>query len=99
MLDNLVDNAIVHGQRGVTVELEVVEHGGAAVIGVRDNGPGISAELRTRIFTPYFTTKQDGSGLGLVIAQRIIFDHNGEIDVNSSDERGTEFVIRLPLVS
>ncbi|OFZ82756.1 MAG: hypothetical protein A3K03_08185 [Bdellovibrionales bacterium RIFOXYD1_FULL_44_7] len=67
----------------------------AAII-VKDSGPGISEELRARIFEPYFSTKTGGTGLGLAIAKRIINDHDGFIRVQSVPGQGTQFVIELP---
>jgi PAS domain S-box-containing protein len=63
----------------------------------RDTGPGIPAEDREKIFIPFFTTKQEGSGLGLALVQRIIVAHNGTIALESSSEPGTCFAVRLPV--
>jgi signal transduction histidine kinase len=65
-------------------------------IEVIDDGPGLSAEDRARLFTPYFTSKPGGTGLGLAIAQSIVADHRGHIDVESEVGRGTVFRIVLP---
>lgn len=65
---------------------------------VTDTGKGISAEIRERIFEPFFSTKEEGVGLGLPIAERIIEEHGGEIGVKSDPGKGTTFRIRLPLV-
>jgi len=62
---------------------------------VTDTGPGLTAEQRSGIFTPGFTTKTHGSGLGLTIVDRIVSEHGGTIAVDSHD-RGTTFTIRLP---
>jgi signal transduction histidine kinase len=71
-------------------------HGHAAVIRVRDNGPGIPAHLLEKIFQPFFSTKEQGTGLGLSIAQRIIADHGGRLEVESTEGQGTVFIITLP---
>ena len=63
---------------------------------VSDNGIGISGENRARIFEPFFTTKQDGLGLGLTVAQNIIKAHNGDIQMESKEDKGTTFTITLP---
>jgi C4-dicarboxylate-specific signal transduction histidine kinase len=65
----------------------------------RDNGCGIPSEIAEKIFDPFFTTKPigEGTGLGLSISHQIVHDHGGEIKVHSSPERGTRFVIRLPI--
>jgi two-component system sensor kinase FixL len=62
-----------------------------------DSGPGIPAEIREKIFTPFFTTKSRGSGLGLPTAKRLIEAHNGQIAVESPPAGGTAVVLRLPM--
>lgn len=66
-------------------------------IHVIDTGPGVAPDKLEKIFTPYFTTKSGGSGLGLPIARRIVEEHAGSIDVHTEPGRGTDFVITLPL--
>jgi signal transduction histidine kinase len=61
-----------------------------------DRGPGIDAEVRKKLFVPFSTTKTDGTGLGLAICQRIVQDMGGSIELESTSERGTTFVISLP---
>jgi signal transduction histidine kinase len=68
----------------------------AIVVDVADTGPGVPAELTERIFTPFFTTKPEGSGLGLSIVSKIVHAHNGRIDVSSSGA-GTTFRVTLPI--
>jgi PAS domain S-box-containing protein len=65
-------------------------------ITVRDNGPGLTAEQERRIFEPFYTTKSQGTGLGMAIAQRIIEAHGGRISVGEGDRPGAEFLIELP---
>lgn len=62
---------------------------------ITDNGPGMDIEEKERIFTPYYTTKKKGTGLGLYIAQKIISDHNGNIKVSSGHNKGTTFDIYI----
>jgi two-component system nitrogen regulation sensor histidine kinase GlnL len=64
---------------------------------IQDNGPGIPAEELDRIFTPFFTTKNRGCGLGLAICQKIINEHQGSLRVSSQHQQGTTFTISLPL--
>ena len=64
---------------------------------MRDNGCGIPAEKIERIFNPFFTTKEKGTGLGMAISKKIVEAHEGTIDVVSEPGRGTEFVVTLPL--
>ena len=68
-----------------------------ALFSVEDNGPGIPAELHERIFTPYFTTKEAGTGLGLPTVYKIISEAGGEIRVDSSFKGGAQFEITLPV--
>ncbi|HTW49829.1 MAG TPA: ATP-binding protein [Acidobacteriaceae bacterium] len=70
-----------------------------AAITVRDHGVGIPDEIRSRIFDLYFTTKKEGSGIGLAMTYRIVQMHHGQIDVESKLGSGTTFVLRLPLIS
>jgi signal transduction histidine kinase len=94
---NLLLNALqaidMNGKIAVAVELR----GENAVIEVADNGRGISPDLLPNIFRPFFTTKGDGTGLGLSLARRIIEDHQGRIDVTSTVGKGTTFSVVLPL--
>jgi signal transduction histidine kinase len=66
------------------------------IVRVIDTGPGIAPEHLEKIFTPYFTTKSGGSGLGLPTARRIVEEHGGTLEVHSEPGRGTEFTIALP---
>jgi signal transduction histidine kinase len=63
---------------------------------VRDNGPGLTPEQAQNVFHPFYTTKQNGTGLGMAIAKRIIDAHNGSIAVGGKSESGAEFIITLP---
>ena len=94
---NLLLNALQaidgNGKIAVTVE----SRGANAVIEVTDNGRGIAPDLLPNIFRPFFTTKGDGTGLGLSLARRIIEDHQGRIDVTSTVGKGTTFSVVLPL--
>ena len=62
-------------------------------------GPGIPADVREKIFTPFFTTKSRGSGLGLPTAKRLIEAHNGQIAITCPPAGGTRVVIRLPMTA
>ena len=79
----------------VRVENEVAGAGAARIV-VTDDGPGMSPEAQKKLFTPYFTTKQQGTGLGLPIVQRIVAEHGGTITVDSTPGVGTRFVLRFP---
>jgi signal transduction histidine kinase len=71
----------------------------ALQVSVRDNGPGLNAEQRQRIFEPFYTTKTKGTGLGMAIARRIIEAHGGRIAVGTGAARGAEILITLPRAS
>jgi two-component system nitrogen regulation sensor histidine kinase NtrY len=64
---------------------------------VSDNGCGIPAEDKPRLFEPYFSTKKSGTGLGLAIVSTIISDHNGYIRVKDNHPKGTRFIVELPV--
>ena len=70
-----------------------------AVLRVADEGPGIPAEIREKIFDLYFTTKSGGSGIGLAMTYRILQLHHGSVEVQSREVRGTEFRLRIPLAA
>jgi signal transduction histidine kinase len=64
---------------------------------IKDTGAGISEEIASEIFKPFFSTKTRGSGLGLACVERIVKDHKGNISVKSEIGKGTEFMITLPV--
>ncbi|MEN0068217.1 MAG: ATP-binding protein, partial [Myxococcota bacterium] len=64
-------------------------------VAVSDTGAGIDADVREKLFVPFFTTKQGGTGLGLPICRRIVEAHGGELDVHSVSGQGSTFVVRL----
>jgi signal transduction histidine kinase len=105
ILDNAIDalDTVVEGRR-VEVFIENGaraaangSRGDAATVRVRDNGCGIPADKVDRIFNPFFTTKEKGTGLGMAISRKIVEAHEGAIDVVSETGRGTEFLVTLPL--
>ncbi|HUK37426.1 MAG TPA: ATP-binding protein, partial [Vicinamibacterales bacterium] len=95
---NLVDNAIEamerKGEIVVETALDVVNN--VVRIVIADNGPGIPASEREKLFLPYYSTKRRGSGLGLAIVRRIIAEHGGSIEVGDNAPHGTRFTIELP---
>jgi signal transduction histidine kinase len=100
ILTNLVQNSLdaVKDMKGGEVIVGVTKpdatHG---CVLVRDNGPGVSAELAPRLFEPYATTKPHGTGLGLAIAQRIAMEHQGELAYAARPNGGAEFRLVLPV--
>jgi len=75
----------------------VKRQGEMAIVEVADNGRGIAPDALPNIFRPFFTTKGDGTGLGLSLARRIVEDHRGHIEVHSAAGKGTTFAVVLPL--
>jgi signal transduction histidine kinase len=100
VLLNLVTNA-QHALRGSaaprSIEITGTTADAHAVIEVRDSGPGIPPEALPQIFKPFFTTKRDGTGLGLAVSAAIIRDHGGELAADNRPDGGAVFRIRLPL--
>jgi len=94
---NLILNALDAMPAGGSLKLRTSEHDGKVRIEVTDTGRGLTPEECSRLFTPYYTTKQLGTGLGLAIVQSIVSDHHGTISVSSEEGRGTTFRIDLPL--
>jgi signal transduction histidine kinase len=97
VLDNAID-ALAPVAEGRRIDL-YVENGrpDQGSVRIHDNGCGIPAEKIDRIFNPFFTTKDKGTGLGMAISRKIVEAHEGTIEVASEVGRGTEFTIRLPL--
>jgi two-component system sensor histidine kinase FlrB len=84
----------------LTVEVDRMNsQNGWIQIKVEDTGKGIESEHLTKIFDPFFTTKSKGLGLGLTITQKIIEGHGGTIGVESAAEKGSTFILRLPVVA
>jgi signal transduction histidine kinase len=99
---NLFRNAVEACQgHGVAPTVRVhgtLDHSQKTVrIDVHDNGPGVSGDARERVFRPFFTTKKDGTGLGLALVQKIVVTHNGRISVTSSPDGGACFQMTLPI--
>ncbi|MBI5643556.1 MAG: PAS domain S-box protein [Deltaproteobacteria bacterium] len=108
VLNNIILNAEQAMPKGGTIEIRCtneqlgkgnifqLKEGGYVRISIRDTGPGISKENLKRLFEPYFTTKERGSGLGLALAYSIIRNHDGFITVDSEENVGTTFYVYLP---
>jgi hypothetical protein len=99
VLLNLLLNAVqaIEGPGEVRVAVFTRDDGEDAVITVSDSGHGIPAEHLPNIFRPFYTTRGDGTGLGLSLAKRIIEGHHGRIEVASKLDQGTTFSVMLPL--
>jgi PAS domain S-box-containing protein len=93
---NLLQNAMQAMPEGGAIEVGLHTEGELGVLTISDTGVGMDDEVREKLFTPFFTTKEDGTGLGLVTSKKIIDAHNGQILVDSEPGRGTQFSISLP---
>jgi two-component system, sporulation sensor kinase E len=93
---NIIKNAIQAMLPGGVLQIETDMDGAFLRIAFRDTGGGIPAANLSHVFEPYFTTKKNGSGLGLLIVRRIVREHGGEIDLVSHEGEGLECIIRLP---
>ena len=97
VLVNLIKNAMQAMTKGGTLTLQTGESSDGVWFSAGDTGGGIPQEQLNRIFEPFYTTKKKGTGLGLMIVQRIVRSHRGRIDLESHVGRGTTFRILLPL--
>ncbi len=98
-LMNLVINAMQAVERRGKIDIKAAGLDGNIVLTVHDNGPGIPTEKMSSIFDPYFTTKPEGSGLGLWIAQQIVTAHSGKLTAQNSPFGGAVFTVVLPIKS
>jgi len=101
VFSNIIDNAIdamesATGER--RLEFAIQNNGqGMAAVRIRDNGCGIADDKIVKIFNPFYTSKTNGTGLGLGVAKKVIDSHRGTIEVHSQVGHGTEFVLAIPL--
>jgi PAS domain S-box-containing protein len=99
-ISNLLRNALdacAAGTPSIAIQSDLDVAARISRISISDNGPGIPAALRERVFQPFFTTKRDGTGLGLALVQKIIVFHNGRVVAASAPQGGASFQITLPL--
>lgn len=98
VLHNLIRNSIeaMEGKGRISISSKINK--GKCQIFIKDNGPGVPDKMIKELFDPFLTSKDSGTGLGLTIAQRIMDNHEGRLELVSSNERGTCFLIEVPLV-
>jgi signal transduction histidine kinase len=96
---NVIQNGAQAMPEGGRLRVVLEEDKKNAVLRIADEGTGISEEIRDKIFDLYFTTKSEGSGIGLAMTYRILQLHHGSVEVQSNASRGTEFVLRIPLAA
>ena len=100
-LKQLVMNLVMNGveaceKEGGTVDLTLNGKDGQVILSVADTGSGIPEEIRKKVFSPYFTTKEKGTGLGLSIVHQIVEEFEGQISLVSRESSGAEFIIKFP---
>ena len=93
---NLFENAVLSSERPVRIACVARRSDGAASITVEDDGPGLPAEVRDRVFEPFVTSRPGGTGIGLAVCRQIVLEHEGTIGVVSPEGGPTVFSIRLP---
>ncbi len=96
-LFNLVANALEATPRGGSVEIRITERKGAISLEVRDSGRGMTGDVLVRVGTPFFTTREQGTGLGVAMARAAFSQHGGSLDYKSEEGRGTTATATLPL--
>jgi two-component system, NtrC family, nitrogen regulation sensor histidine kinase NtrY len=98
VFNNLLKNSIqaINEIENGKVDIEITRHENTIAIKVADNGTGISKEESERIFSPNFTTKTGGMGLGLAMVKNIVESYNGTIRFESEKNKGTTFFVELP---
>jgi signal transduction histidine kinase len=99
ILINLIKNAVeaLTGREDGFIQLMAFYAGDGVNIQVRDNGSGISCEIIEDIFVPFYTTKENGSGIGLSLSKQIMQNHEGSISVNSEPDKGSKFTLKFPM--
>lgn len=96
VLINLIQNSIEAIKEDGKLSINIFNNNNIVAIGLSDTGPGISENDLERIFDLYYTTKAEGTGIGLSIIQRIVSEHSGMITVESKEGEGTNFMIKIP---
>jgi signal transduction histidine kinase len=98
-IGNILKNAVQAMPEGGTLSLAANEIDDSIVISLKDTGYGMKEDVRERIFDPFFSTREvgEGFGLGLAVAHGAVVQHGGQIEVESTEQEGTEFRIILPI--
>jgi len=96
-LSNLVENAIVCAEDAPFIRLTVNRDAGSVIFTVTDNGPGVDNSLKENIFEPFYSTRPEGTGLGLAVVASVARAHGGEVVVADAESGGASFKIRIPV--
>lgn len=94
---NLVNNAVQAMPKGGKLTIEAHTTKDKVIISVKDTGVGIPEEVKPNLFTPLFTTKSKGQGLGLAVVKRLVEGLNGKVSFESEEGKETKFIVELPL--
>jgi signal transduction histidine kinase len=98
VFENLINNSVqAASAEPVRISIEVEQHSSLLKIRFADNGPGIAADLRNRLFTPFVTGRNDGSGFGLALIKKLVEAHSGEIRYIDDKTAGAVFLIEVAL--
>jgi len=97
VLINLIMNAVQASPEGETVTVQTYRDGSSLVVDIADCGCGIPLDNREEIFNPFFSTKKEGTGLGLPIAKKIVEAHEGHIKILDNPEKGVTFRLMIPI--
>ena len=97
VLINLIQNAVQAMPNGGKLTINAQRQNNQARISIEDTGEGIPEEVKSKLFTPLFTTKSKGQGFGLPVVKRLIEAQNGKIGFQTQNGKGTTFTIQLPL--
>ena len=97
VLVELLGNAAAATPAGGRVVVSTRAANGTVELAVADSGPGIAPQDRAKVFEPFFTTRAEGTGLGLAVARQIVEAHGGRIDVGDGAGGGARFTVRLPV--
>tara|TARA_R110000737_G_scaffold349106_1_gene384498 strand:- start:588 stop:1799 length:1212 start_codon:yes stop_codon:yes gene_type:complete len=95
-IQNLIHNSLSVIKVGAVIDISAYCHQEYAYISVRDNGPGISAELADKIFEPFYTSRSQGTGLGLAVVKSVTNAHQGEVSLLSQPGEGAHFCMKIP---
>jgi signal transduction histidine kinase len=96
VLLNVLRNAMESIGEGGRIEVRIGREAGRVRLSVLDDGAGIPAEVRPRLFTPFFSTKRDGRGLGLTVVQEVLARHGFAFELEDRPEGGAEFRVEMP---
>ncbi len=96
---NLITNAIQMAGKSCRVAVRCQQQDQVLLLSVTDNGPGIAVEDHQKVLEPFFTTRKQGTGLGLAVVQMVVSAHKGRLILNSQLGCGATFTLQLPLVA